>query len=351
MAVIKKGGGPKASHAALASLKKQHGEELGAVGGLYLPRERMQTGIFPLDLSLAGGVPRSKVSMIVGPYSSGKSMHMYKLFATCQREGKTAVLIDIEDAHDNTWAARLGVDTKELIVINPANAEQAVDAIAELIAAEDVGIVALDSVAAMVTSKEIENDASVAAVGGTSQIMGKMIRKAGAAFRKYTQKKQDGPVLLLLNQIRHRIGQAKGNPEYSPGGFALEFACSLVIRLYGKDKVVEAVSKDLPAFRTTSGIIKKHKVPIVGKNFEYDICMLPHDGLKLGEVDSWNTVSNYMKAYGVLEKAEKSGGGWVCLDESFKTLEQVHERYFKDQEFGEKARQLVFSKAILIGSQ
>jgi len=351
MAVIKKGGGPKASSKVVDALRKLHGDDIGAVGGIHFPRSRLQSGIFPLDLASGGGIPRNKVSMLYGPFSCGKSLHMYRFIRQTQKEGRTAALIDVEDAHDDVWATKLGVNCKDLILIHPASAEQAVDAITELLHADDIGLVALDSVAAMITKNEIETDASVAAVGGTSQALGKMIRKAGDAFRIYTRRKEEGPVLLLLNQIRHKIGAGKGNPEYTPGGNALEFACSINIRFYGKDRFVEAVSKDLPSFRTTSGIIKKHKVPIVGKNFEYDICMLPQDGMQVGDVDAWNTVANYMKSYGVLEKAEKSGGGWTCLDESFKTLEQVHERYFKDQEFGEKARQLVFSKAILIGSQ
>jgi hypothetical protein len=178
--------------------------------------------------------------------------------------------------------------------------------------------------------------------------VGKLIRKCGNALT-IQSKKGNEPLLVMLNQIRHKIGQTHGNPESTPGGNALRFACSMIVRLYSKGRLVGEVNSKRPTFKDTSGIIKKWKVPIVGDTFEYAVCMIPHNGLGLGEVDAWNTVANYLKSYGVLVKGAKEG--WECMGESFKTLEQVHAHYFEDLKFGNRAREMVFLKATLIEGQ
>ena len=57
----------------LGQLQKDHGEEIGSFGGTLVDADRIPTGLFPLDLALAGGFPRGSAIMIYGPESSGKT--------------------------------------------------------------------------------------------------------------------------------------------------------------------------------------------------------------------------------------------------------------------------------------
>ena len=314
----------------LNQLQKLYGPGIGSVGGGYSDPARIPTGIFPLDFALGGGFPRARMSMIYGLESSGKSLVLYKLMAQVQSEGKAAVLIDVEGTYDPVWAKLLGVDTEKLVYIMPSTAEEAVDAVDGMMHSKEVGLVGLDSIAALCTSREVESEAEKQAVAGASLVVGKMVRKVTSAINSQ-RKAGHAATFIGVNQVRSKVGVMYGDPEYYPGGNSLKFCHSMVIRLYGKNKIVKEVDPDAPAFREISGVVKKYKVPIFASSFTYDICLIPNNGMGVGDVDSWNTVSTYAKKTGVLGKLDK--GGWKCCGHTFKTLEAVKEKYFDDPLF------------------
>ena len=312
----------------IAAVTKQHGSAVIVRGGKIEPCERIPTGIFNFDLATGGGIPRGRLTEIYGPESSGKTSVSLLLIAHVQKVLKQkAVFIDLENSLDFEWAARLGVDIEDLIVLYPDSAEQAVDFVEAFLHVDEVGIVVLDSLAAMTPQNEIDSSADKQIVGGSSALAGKMMRKVGVVL-KSEMKRDHKPAFLVLNQIRHKIGVMFGDPETTPGGNSPRFAYNLRIRLYAKDKMVESVSKDFATFRTVSGIIKKWKVPIVARNFEYDFCLIPHDNVGLGQSPSWNTVASKLKEHGLLAKTDK---GWICQGVEFKTIAQLQALYNSDE--------------------
>jgi len=318
----------------LVGLQKQYGPSIGKIGGGYYPAGRIPTGIFPLDLALGGGFPRAKMSMICGLESSGKSLILYKLLSQVQSEGKVAVLVDVEGSYDLEWATLLGVDTKKLVYILPSTAEEAIDAIDGFMNSDDVGIVGLDSIAALCSQNEVESAASKMIVAGVSQMIGKLSRKITSALNR---QRSSGyiPAFISVNQVRYKVGVMYGNPEVFPGGIGLMFYHSLILRMYGKNKMVKEISSEVPAFREISGIVKKSKVPVVSLAFEYDICLVPHGKLNVGDVDAWNTVSNYAKKVGLISKTDN---GWKAMGSGFKTLEAMKDHYYEDSMFSSSLR-------------
>jgi protein RecA len=325
-------GGSLASDKVLGELKKQHGEQVATKGGVFKPVPRIPTGIFPLDLATGGGIPRSRVSIIYGPESSGKSMQMYLALRQVQAMGETAVLIDAEHAWDNEWGAILGIDTKKLIVVQPDNAEQAVDAVEAFLYAKDVGMVGVDSVSAMITENEIISGAEKQIVAGAAAIVSKMVRKSTVALSR--EKKLDHlPSLTVISQTRYEIGKTHGDPEKFSGGNALKFASSMTLRLYGKKVMVEAVNKQKPTMLHISGIVKKYKCPIIGRAFEFDQALIAHDNLEVGQVEAWNTVSSFLKSQGQLTKSKT---GWVLFGREYKTLDVIKDEYRASERFARR---------------
>jgi recombination protein RecA len=307
----------------LAKLKKDYGDNIGHVGSKKHEVERIPTGIFQFDLATGGGIPTGRLSIIYGAESSGKTTIAYLLAASVQKKGRKVVFVDLEGTFDADWASHCGVDCEAVIVMNPDTAERTVDVVEAMIYAEDVGLIVVDSIAAMTTENEIKSDAEKMIVGGASLIVGKMIRKAVTALSKEA-KHEHYPALVCINQVRFKIGVMYGDPETMPGGQALRFASSMTVRLYGKDEMDKEVSAVMPAFKATSAIIKKFKVPVVAKNFEYKLCLVPHGTLSIGQSASWNTVANYLKQYGLLAK-EKTG--WNCMGVMYKTLSEIEQQY------------------------
>jgi protein RecA len=270
---------------------------------------RLPTGIFALDLATGGGFAVGRINVIFGPESSAKSTVCLKAVAQAQRlwPDKTAVYVDIEGRFSGQWAEMLGVDMERRVVVGADNAEQAVDIIESMLYASDVSVVVIDSLAAMTTKAETEKSAEDALVGTTGLMVNKLYRKVSRAM---SQCKGEGryPTLLLINQIRYKIGVMFGDPEIMPGGPAFRYASSLTLRLYGKDEYDKELSTALPAFKEISVVVKKWSVPILARNSKFVMATLanPNLNLKVGECYEIATVLHYLKSFDWLVKQDKS---------------------------------------------
>jgi recombination protein RecA len=94
----------------------------------------ISTGSLGLDLALGvGGLPAGRVTEIYGPESSGKTTLALHVIAEAQKQGKYCAFIDAEHALNPQWAAKLGVNTDELLISQPDSGEQALEIVDSLI--------------------------------------------------------------------------------------------------------------------------------------------------------------------------------------------------------------------------
>ena len=140
----------------LQQLQKDHGEEIGSFGGELVEADRIPTGLFPLDLASAGGFPRGSASTIYGPESSGKTNIVLRAIAMHQLlwPDDVCVFFDIENSLRPGLGEQLGVNTDKLVVIQPNYGEQMVDMAESALLTEDCGIVAIDSLAAIMARRK-----------------------------------------------------------------------------------------------------------------------------------------------------------------------------------------------------
>lgn len=214
----------KALETALGQIEKQFGK--GAVMKLgqdsTLNVEAISTGSLSLDIALGiGGVPRGRIIEIYGPESSGKTTVALHVVAQAQKEGGSAVFIDVEHALDPVYAQALGVDIDSLLVSQPDTGEQALEICEALVRSGAIDVVVVDSVAAMVTKAEIEGDMGDSHVGLQARLMSQALRKLTGAIGK------SNCVVIFINQLREKVGVMFGNPETTTGGRALKFYSSI----------------------------------------------------------------------------------------------------------------------------
>ncbi len=203
---------------ALKSIEKQYGKgsvmKLGEKTDTRI--EVISSGSLALDSALGvGGYPRGRV--IYGPESSGKTTFALHAIAEVQKSGGTAAFIDAEHALDPAYAAKLGVDTDELLVSQPDTGEQALEIAEALVRSGAIDILVVDSVAALVPRAEIEGEMGDSHVGLQARLMSQALRKLSGAIN--TTK----TIAIFINQIREKVGIMFGNPEVTPGGRALKF--------------------------------------------------------------------------------------------------------------------------------
>src|ERR1017187_6765122 len=286
--------------------------------------------MFEFDYFTGGGFPKGRYTIVYGPESSGKTNLALKAVVAAQHLPPPCnkVFWNNTETFDKLWAAKMGVDIEKLILINPGYGEEAVDLTDAFMRATDVALGVVDSLAAIVPSKEIAKSVEGADMMTAALLIKRMVNKMQYAFSD-SSKINHFPAMILINQTRFKPTQF-GDPEVMPGGDAQKFLASLRIRLYGKNVTVKEIHPNLTAFKDISAIIKKSKVPVLGTNFKYKQCMLAHGGLAIGDTDSWGLVSTELKSLNILEKTPK---GYAVLGDNYKTLGDIADRYRSDFQY------------------
>ena len=165
------------------------------------------------------------VSIVYGPEGCGKTTLSYRLLAQHQRRWPKLVcaIIDVEHVYAPDWAGTMGVNIEELYVFKPDFVEQAGDVIETLLYSDDCGLVVLDSLAALETSKAIAEPMDKAQMAGASIPIKRMCNKITAALRAASKEGRQPPTVIYINQIRTKIGLVFGNPETHQGGMTQKF--------------------------------------------------------------------------------------------------------------------------------
>lgn len=315
----------------MAAINKEKPKVL-YVGSAIPQVRRLATGLFEFDLATGGGFPRGRMSIVYGPESSGKSNICYCAAAVAQAgpvECNKVVWVDLEGTFDPAWARKFGVNTDELVVVKPGYGEEAVDLCDALIHADDVALLVIDSLAAMVSAKEVKQSVETMDVQGISTLVKRLCNKFAVGLSEESKRGHD-PAVIMLNQTRFKIGVMFGDPETMPGGQTMKFLSSLTIRLYGKNKMIKEVSSEVPVFKETSAVIKKAKVPVNKVNFDYDMCVFAHGDLSVGESNSFNLVKAQLQNIGALVKGNK---GWELLGKTYPTLAVIQDTYLAERSF------------------
>jgi len=241
----------------VSQVEKIHGKgaiQCMASDGASEPVPVIESGSFAIDRALGiGGYPCGRIVEIYGPEASGKTTIALHAVAQVQRRGGIAALIDAEHAFDLRYAQAIGVQMSSLLVSQPDNGEQALDIVELLAKSAELGVIVVDSVAALVPKAEIEGDMGDSHLGLHARLMSQALRKlTGVANRTQT-------TIIFINQLRQKIGVTFGSPETTTGGMALKFYSSvrLDVRRTGKVTQGDAVIGN----RTRVKVVKNKCAP------------------------------------------------------------------------------------------
>lgn len=194
------------------------------------PIEFMSSGVTEID-ELVGGLPKGRLTEIVGAEGIGKSYLMSKVAAAATQAGKTVFFLDSEQAANKERMESLGVKLELVDYSSVYELEAASNEVLEAIKTHD--LIIIDSIATLKPKNILDGELGEANIGLYSRYMAKWVAKLKPAVA------EANCVLLCVNQFRQSPNMY--TPRYIPGGTAWGYALDLRLELSTKstDKIIK----------------------------------------------------------------------------------------------------------------
>jgi len=321
----------RAAESAIEQIKERYGE--GAIMRFGDARksdvDAVPTGCLSLDIALGiNGVPRGRIIEIFGPEASGKTTLAQHIIAEVQKMGGIAAFIDAEHALDPEYAAKIGIDVKEMLISQPDTGEQALEILETLVRSNAVDVVVVDSVAALVPQKEIEGDMGDSHMGLQARLMSQALRKLTGTISKTKT------VVIFINQIRMKIGVFFGNPETTTGGTALKFYSSVRIEVRRAAQIKQG---DKIIGNRVKAKVVKNKVAAPFRACEFDIMYnegisISGDLLDTGVINNVVSKSGNSYSYGDLKLGVGRENAKRFLRADKKLMKEIRKRILSEVE-------------------
>jgi len=225
----------------LKKVSKSLDIRIGSMSDVGAEVEAISTGNFGVDdITGIGGIPRGRLSEFFGLQSSGKTTLAAQVAVEAQKMGLRVLYADFEQAFDPKYARALGIDVddpEKFLFMQPDSLEQGANAINELVGTGEIGLLVVDSVAAMMPEAMFDKEVGQATVAERAKLLSPFLGTLTVMA------KQTNTCCIFLNHEMELLDMGgrrrPGMPaiKTTPGGRALKFFASLRLNFYSYGKV------------------------------------------------------------------------------------------------------------------
>lgn len=189
------------------------------MGDSYEHPERISSRSLALDLAMGGGVPWGRILRFYGPYSSTKTLSTYNIIAEAQNEGYSCCYWNVEKQYDPDFAAQLGIDIENLLVMEGTTIEEIGEKLEALLGVVHLHVI--DSCSAAVSIDELNSKPEDWRPGIGARAWGKVFRRINERFDHLDN------TIILCDQVRVNFNNKSEEP---PGGKILDHASSMSMK-------------------------------------------------------------------------------------------------------------------------
>lgn len=300
-------------------------------------RSVIATGIDVVDAYVlgCGGLPAGRIGEVFSDEGAGKTSLGFQFLGACQRAGGVAALIETEKTLIRERAPVFGVSLEDLILFEPPTLEEVLEGIRTLFDAipKNVGpnLVVWDSLAAT----ELRGQAG--APVGDSQLVGRRARLMSEALPLLSRlAREKAAAVVVINQLREKIGVTFGPAETTPGGHALKFHSSWRLQLW-RGKEIKTKGDPSGVYTTIKAVKSKIGLPFrktklkldfdTGWDSEWSLMNLGKDLkiLKDSARKSGPNLEKVRRALGYVDSVARLGGDVEEAEEELEGLEDEGE--------------------------
>lgn len=308
---------------------------------------RLPTGVFNIDWCLRGGLPVNRLTLISGHKSCYKTTLTLKAIKSyqarcnfcfeikedCKCSGQLTfgedddritisnpllvVYIDTEHALDVSHVKHLGVSTENLYIFDPPHGEAACEYAEKFAKVPEVGMVIVDSLAALVPETELEKGYFDKA---PQSLRARLISRMYRAL--ITHLSRDGYPPRIAVALNHLLPNRDGYGDILPGGETQKYLSSVVLKLWvtrkqyltitrkGEEKLEDEgekiIEQDATKIRKQSVafLVEHSKVSPDLMKGEFEFFLGEDDKVKFGDTDDFRAVYFRAAKAGILDGAK-----------------------------------------------
>lgn len=259
--------------------------------------------------ALGGGIGAGRITTVFGNTSAGKSVLMQQSIGKWQRQGLMCAYADSEMTYDKDWAARLGVDNDELILIQKRSVGSMTDEVIPLIQA-GLDVLVIDSISDLLPEAFVDEKGEMKQFEKQKQI-GAHARSISIMLNALHYVNEKTAIICLSQTTTDLSGMY---PVQIPmGGKKLGFASSQIIKLNStktdikKDSIVVGDNVyEEPNRREVEYTIEKNKMAPAHGVGRYTVRF---QGADVG-IDREDELVRLAQRYGVIE-----GSTWLAFED------------------------------------
>jgi recombination protein RecA len=171
-----------------------------------------------------------------------------------------------------------------------------------------------------------------------ARLINKMMRKLTSAQNAEGLDTDNRPTILLLNQVRMKVGVLWGNPETKPGGMGQEFATSIDLRMwpgkYTQDKAGNTLSM------ITNVRCTKNKVSPAQMSGNFRLWLRDYADHAAGDTEDKAVVLGQAVKYSLFGNSQD---GWKYKEKEFGSRKDAIKYFLHDRDAYEELRTFLFT--------